>query len=212
MAPGCACPWAPEGCTIEPHFTPGASPAENMATAQEQFKAVVQDMTRDTSNKLKAIKAKIVAKLEEAMLEEITAAMKTAKVDDKANTNTESKLDVNTGTNAKAHPGTTTEIAAEASTNDANTTKAAPNNKSLHEQKLAKLSEDLKTVDAHLAISEHSFALQGQFAEACRKLSAEATLQNLFGLMEMREKTQHDMPEVRKTHILVKNFSAEYLE
>ena len=209
-SPDCPCPWAPEGCTLEPHFTPGASPAENTATALEQFK-VVQEKISNTSNKLKDIKTKIVAKLEEAKLEEMTATMETAQVDDKANTNIESNADVNTGTNAKANPNTTSQIA-EASTNDANTTKAAPNNKSRYEQKLARLSKDLKTVDAQLTISEHSLTTAREFAEAGRKFNAEATFQLLVNLLEMNEKMDREIPEFRKTALMVKSFSAEYLE
>ncbi|ERF76989.1 hypothetical protein EPUS_06857 [Endocarpon pusillum Z07020] len=210
MAPGCACPWGPEGCTIEPHFRPSASPAENAANALEQLK-VVQEVTENTCNTLKVIKTNIVAKLEEAKLEGLTAAMETTKVDDKANTNIESKPDVNMGTNAEANPGTTTEIA-EAPTNDANTTKAAPNNKSCYEQKLARLSKDLKTVDAQLTTSEHNLVVMGKLSEAARKFRAEPTLQHLGEMLEMREKVLHDIAELKKLATMVKSFSEEYLD
>lgn len=62
-----------------PLFTPDASP-ENVATGLERYR-LGQERVGDDFNKLKSIKTKIVAKLEET-----TAAMGAAQVDGKTNT------------------------------------------------------------------------------------------------------------------------------
>lgn len=179
---GCSCSWAPEGCTVESHFTPGASPAEDTATALEQYK-LVQRKYKYTFNKLKDFKMKIFDKLDEveAMVEEMTGPMEIAQVDGKANTDIKSKADIRTDNDTNAN--TITKIATALINDVVKSGQASPCRKSDCEDMIANLVDHLKIIDAQFEKSAHCLATMNEFAEVAGKINADPTTQRLLDLL-----------------------------